>query len=328
MTRNFLDQPDDSWSTLGAILTIGDLSLINNQDLEVFRSSRELRAAQTLIGLYRFASDACFGQDTWLTLRVGSLQLALESINKVPRLKRQFIKHVYGIDYSPINFRHAQDHYGLSSSEGSVAMVRAFLSYREKLADARCTWRNKDSGDLRVGAESDRVDRGRFCEWGCICGFAANSFLPSQSVAMQLLDQFEGVQSNRVWFNGLSGPELIAPVEIMQFLNSLVRSAIAFWYAVRWGDGLDSRPNGDSGEYTIGRGITISNISEGTKLIEQGRMRLRTFNEPLIFEDPVWRKDNENPFLTTAPALLASEPTPAEIDQLVQRLLSNTEEQG
>jgi hypothetical protein len=326
MTRNFLDQPDDSWSALGAILTIGDLSLMNNQDLEVFRSSNELRAAQTLIGLYRFASDACFGQDTWLTLRVGSLKLALESINKVPRLKRQFIRHVYGIDCSPINFRHAQDHYGLSSSEGSGAIAQAFLSYREKLADARCTWRSKDSGQLEIGVEAEIVVCGRFCQWGCICGFSANSFLPSESVAMRLLDQFEGEQSNRVWFNGFSGSELIAPVDVLQFLNSLVRSAIAFSYAVRWGDGLDSRSIAGFGEYTIHRGFTIANISAGTKLIEQGHVRLRTFSEPLIFEDPVWRKDNENPFITTAPSLLASEPTSTEIDQLLQKLLSHTDE--
>jgi hypothetical protein len=301
---------------------------MNNQDLEVFRSSNELRAAQTLIGLYRFASDACFGQDTWLTLRVGSLKLALESINKVPRLKRQFIRHVYGIDCSPINFRHAQDHYGLSSSEGSGAIAQAFLSYREKLADARCTWRSKDSGQLEIGVEAEIVVCGRFCEKGCICGFAEtdNNSLPNGSVIMQQLEQFENEGSHRVWFNGLSGSESIAPVEIMQFLNSLVRSAIAFWYAVRWGDGLDSRPNGDYGAYFIGRGITISNISEGTMLIEQGHVRLRTFNEPLIFEDPVWRKDNENPFITTAPSLLASEPTPTEIDQLLQTLLSHTDE--
>jgi hypothetical protein len=143
---------------------------------------------------------------------------------------------------------------------------------------------------------------------------------------MRLLDRFEGEQSNRVWFNGFSGPELIAPVEVLQFLNSLVRSAIAFSYAVRWGDGLDSRSIAGFGGYTIHRGFTIANISAGTKLIEQGHVRLRTFSEPLIFEDPVWRKDNENPFITTAPALLPSEPTPTEIDQLVQRLLSHTDE--
>ena len=298
MPRNFIDQPHDGWPTLSTVLTIGDLSLINNQQLEVFRRRSELRAAQTLIGLHRFASDACFAKENWLTNRTGSLILAVESIQKLAPRFRWYIRHIYGIDCAPINFRHAQDVHGVSGREGQANLYNSFFDYREKLASTRCTWRSSKSGELLLGDQSKLVSPGRFCEWGCICGFTENPFIPNESVLMHQLERFENEGAYRKWFKGLSGKEYIAPTEIIEFLNNLVRSAISFTNQIKWGDGLDSRAYGDSGQYIFGRSITISDLSHGAVLIQKANLRVRKFTEPLKHQDPVWMRDFENPYLS------------------------------
>jgi hypothetical protein len=248
--------------------------------------------------------------------------LAIESIDKLTNTKRKFIKHDYGIDYSPVNFRHAQDLHQLSSSDGSRALTQAFVHYRKHLTDARCRWRHKISGGIHVGNESDLVATGQFCEWECICNFTDKTPLPRDSVMMTLLEQFQESKSHRRWFKGFNGSEFISPVEILYCLNSLVRSAISFMYSHSWGDGLDSRSSSDSGEYTFHRPFTIANVSEGAKLIEQRGMQLRGFNEPLIVNDPVWLEDFANPFITAASTTPNLELTEAEVEGLVQLLTS------